>query len=173
MPKNYESYSKGNITNGSQLYEDLYNVVHDMLEYDKKDKNIYSSEKGYFKNPSALVLQDAFKYGKLFKDDSGKVINEWIYVIDEYNTFIVGIRLNPNSIGKRSPHPALIGGKYPKVKCAGILKLKNNKILSVNNHSGHYKPDIKSLKLAEDILQKLYNENPLWFHEESKWRKRK
>ena len=170
MSKNSASYSNSNIENGSQPYKDLYNVVPDMLKHDMKDEDIYNKETGYFKNPSAFVLQDVVRSGTLFKNNNGKAVYKLIYVVDEYNNIIVGERLNPNNPDKRSPHPALIGGKNPVVKCAGILEFRDNKIYSVSNQSGHYRPDIKSLKLVEKILQELCNENPLSFHEESKWR---
>ena len=171
MFKNYESYSNTNIENGSQPYKDFYNVVPDMLKLDMKDEDIYNKETGYFKNPSAFVLQEAVRCGTLFKNSSGKAVYKLIYVVDEYNNIIAGERLNPNSPGKRSPHPALIGGKAPIVKCAGILEIRDNRIYSVSNQSGHYRPDVKSLKLVEKILQELCDENPLSFHEESKWRR--
>ena len=91
--------------------------------------------------------------------------------MDENNNLIFGKRVNPNNAAQRSPHPALIGGTNPKVKCAGILECKDRKIYRVNNQSGHYKPNVKSLDLVEKILQELYRKHPKFFHEESKWSK--
>lgn len=170
--KNYESYSNSNIEKGSQPYKDLYNVVSDMLNRDMEDEDIYNKDTGYFKNPSAFILQDAVRRGTLFKNSSGRAVYKLIYVVDEYNNIIAGKRVNPNNSEKRSPHPALIGGKDPRVKCAGILEIRDDRIYSVSNHSGHYRPNIESLKLVEKILQELCDKYPLLFHEESKWRNR-
>ena len=67
----------------------------------------------------------------------------------------------------------MIGGKDPQVQCAGIITFKDGKIFSIDNQSGHYRPNIKSMAKVEAFLDKLYKENPLLFYKTSKWRKRK
>ncbi|MBQ7217464.1 MAG: hypothetical protein IJS39_15935 [Synergistaceae bacterium] len=166
----YKSYASYNIKKGSQPYKNLYNVVPDMLELDKKHEDIYNPETGYFTNPSARILQEEISRGTLLKNETKAEIS-LIYVVDKEDNIIFGERINPNNAAQRSPHPALMGGKNPEVKCAGIIKFRDKKIYSINNQSGHYKPDIQSLELAEKILQALYDANPQFFHEDSKWNK--
>ena len=83
---------------------------------------------------------------------------------------IFGKRVNPNNTLERAPHPTLIGGKDPQAQCAGIIKFKDGRIFRIDNQSGHFRPNIKSLNKIEDFMQKLYDENPLLFHKSSKWR---
>jgi hypothetical protein len=66
----------------------------------------------------------------------------------------------------------LIGGKDPKVQCAGMIVFKKGRILSVDNDSGHYRPDKKSLTKVNDALQKLCDKNPNLFDKDSIWRKK-
>ena len=95
------------------------------------------------------------------------------YVLDENGNIIFGKRSNPNDGNKRSPHPTLIGGKNPEVQCAGIIEFRDGKIYSVNNNSGHFKPNKKSLDKVKAILDKLYESNPKLFYRKSEWRKKK
>lgn len=87
-------------------------------------------------------------------------------------TLYLELEKNPNNVNKRSPHPTLIGGKDPKVICAGMITFSKGKIVSVNNNSGHYKPNIKSMELVDNFLFKLSKENPELFDRKSKWRKK-
>ncbi len=57
--------------------------------------------------------------------------------------------------GKGTPHPTLVGGKNPRVKMAGILHLDKGKIVSYDNMSGHFKPNIKSMDVAMKAFDKL------------------
>ena len=63
----------------------------------------------------------------------------------------------------RTPHPTLIGGKDPQVQMAGILDVRNGKIHGYDNQSGHYKPNKKSMEVADEIFGKL---NPNLFHKD-------
>lgn len=79
------------------------------------------------------------------------------YVIDMDDNIIVGKR-NGNGRGKDAkptPHPTLIGGKDPKVKMAGLIEIRGGKIYDYNNLSGHYKPNIKSMDVANKAFSKL------------------
>ena len=51
--------------------------------------------------------------------------------------------------------PTLTGGENPKVKIAGILHVENGKIVSYDHMSGHFKPNIKSVKEADKAFSKL------------------
>jgi hypothetical protein len=93
--------------------------------------------------------------------------------MDKEGNIIFGKRYNPNNPDKRAPHPTLLGGKDPQVQCAGIIVFRKGRILSVDNQSGHFRPDIKSLGKVDAALQKIYNNNPNLFDKDSKWRKQK
>ena len=160
-------------TNGSsQEYAETYKVVPKMMKKDKEDSDIYDPKNGYFKNPTATNLLDAIKNDRFYIggiEAGGKLT----YVLDVNGNIIFGKRCNPNVGSKRSPHPTLIGGKNPEVQCAGIIFFKDGKIFSVDNNSGHFKPNKKSLDKVKAILDKLYESNPKLFYRKSEWRKRK
>ena len=59
----------------------------------------------------------------------------------------------------------------PQGTCAGMINFRQGKIFAVNNNSGHYRPNIQSLELVKQILDKLYKTNEILFHQKSKWRK--
>jgi len=77
-----------------------------------------------------------------------------MYIIDELNNIWIGGRGGVNSF----PHPTLVGGYNPNVKCAGMIHFKNGKIYRIDNNSGHFKP-LKgmfddAIKIFEDKLPK-------------------
>ena len=76
------------------------------------------------------------------------------YVLDTNGNIIMGKRANPNNSKWRAPHPTLIGGKDPLVQCAGMITFKKGKILSVDNQSGHFRPNSKSMEKVDKALQK-------------------
>lgn len=154
----------------SQPSQKFYSVVPEMLKKDKQDPDIYSSKNGYFKNPTAVDLLKSISGDDVCIND--KSANGWYtYVVDKSGRIIFGKRCNPNDKNKRSPHPTLIGGKKPKVRCAGMINFRQGKIFAVNNDSGHYRPNRQSLKLVKRILNRLYKTNKELFDEDSKWRK--
>ena len=120
----------------SQPYQKFYSVVPEMLKKDKQDPDIYSSKNGYFKNPTAVDLLKSISGDDVCIND--KSANGWYtYVVDKSGRIIFGKRCNPNDKNKRSPHPTLIGGKKPKVRCAGMINFRQGKIFAVNNDSGY------------------------------------
>lgn len=155
---------------GSQPYANTYHVVQKELNKDKKDPDIYNPSTGYFKNPTATNLENATQNSSVYIDGK-KADGQYTYVMDKNGKIIFGKRSNPNDSAKRAPHPTLIGGKDPEVQNAGMITLKNGKIFSVDNHSGHYRPNIQSMGKVESALQKLYERDPKLFHKDSKWRK--
>ena len=81
------------------------------------------------------------------------------YVITTDGRVIIGIR---NGNGKTpsktpTPHPTLVGGLNPKVKMAGIVDIRRGKIYSYDNQSGHYRPNSKSMKWADEDLKNIQN----------------
>ncbi|MCQ2502584.1 MAG: hypothetical protein MJ084_02350 [Saccharofermentans sp.] len=170
MGSGYSSIYSGT-GGGSQPLADSYQVVAAMRDVDKQDPDIYDSY-GYFKNPTATNIEDAVSDNKVIID--GKVPDGPItYVMDMDGNIIIGKRVNPNDGRKRAPHPTLIGGKDPQVQCAGMITFRKGKILSVDNQSGHYRPNIGSMNKVNDALNKLYDSNPNLFAPGSEWRKRK
>lgn len=163
----------GNYTNTlgkSQPYANSYLVASDMFEMDKKDSDIYDSKTGYFKNPSATNLNEAIRGDNIYLD--GNRANGTVtYVMDMDGNIIFGKRVNPVNPSKRAPHPTLIGGKNPKVQCAGMITFSKGKIVSIDNRSGHFKPNIQSMAKVEKAMDELYKKNPNVFSRKSKWRK--
>lgn len=157
---------------GSQPYANTYHVVSKELGKDKKDPDIYNPSTGYFKNPTATNLESAAKDNAIFIEGS-KANGQYTYILDKNGEIIFGKRSNPNDSSKRSPHPTLIGGKDPVVQNAGMITFRNGKIYSVDNNSGHYRPNIQSMGKVDSALQRLYESNPSLFHKDSKWRKGK
>lgn len=154
----------------SQPYAESYHVVSKEINKDKADPDIYDKSTGYFKNPTATDLEKSIDNDRFYLDGE-KAHGKYTYVMDEDGTIVFGKRVNPNDGRKRAPHPTLIGGKDPEVQCAGMIEFKKGRIVSVNNDSGHYRPDIKSLDKVDAALQKMYNKNPNLFDKDSKWRK--
>ena len=157
---------------GSQPYQENYHVVSSELNKDKKDSDIYSKKSGYFKNPTSTNLEASFENGSIYMNGS-KAHGNFTYVMDKNGNIIFGKRVNPNDRRKRAPHPTLIGGKDPTVQCAGMIEFKKGRIVSVNNQSGHFRPNIESMKKVDSTLTKLYNKHPELFDKLSKWRKNK
>lgn len=150
------SYGSGG--SGSQPYAPSYHVEKSMHEMDISDGVCKNGK--YIKNPTAERLTD-----KISGDYIGdKRTNFQVpYVIDMDGNIIIGKR---NGFGRekgavRTPHPTLIGGKDPQVQMAGILDVRNGKIHGYDNQSGHYKPNKKSMDVADKIFGKL---NPNLFH---------
>ena len=153
---------------GSQPYAETYSVVDAELSKDKKDTDIYNPSSGYFKNPTAINIEDAAGKDSV-RVDSKRPEGQITYVLDKGGNIIIGTRKNPNNSDKRAPHPTLIGGKNPEVQCAGMITFKKGKIVAVNNHSGHFRPNSQSMPKVYDALKKLYNKNPNLFHKDFKW----
>ena len=154
---------------GSQPYSDFYHVVSKELNKDKQDSDIYDKESGYFNNPTAVSLSDSIDGNRIvFQNHSAE--GHMTYVLKD-GKIIFGKRLNPNNPRKRAPHPTLVGGRDPQVQCAGIIVFRKGRILSVDNQSGHFRPDSKSLDKVDAVLQQLYDKNPNLFDKNSKWRK--
>lgn len=169
------SGSSGNYSGtkgGSQPYAESYHVVQSAMNADKKDPDIYDPKTGYFKNPTAVSIENATNDNRIYVDGK-KQGGKLTYVMDNDGNIIIGKRQNPNDPSKRCPHPTLIGGKNPTVQCAGIIEFDKGRILSVNTNSGHFKPNIKSLDKVKNALQKMCDKNPELFSPKSEWRKNK
>lgn len=162
----YGSSSSGG---GSQPYAPTYHVVGEMMYRDKSDPEIYNHDNGYPKNPTAKEISKSVVYEHIEID--GKTPNGPItYVMDENGRIIIGKRSNPVNPDKRSPHPMLIGGKDPQVKCAGMIVFRKGKIASIDNQSGHFRPNSKSMDEVYRALKSLYDTNPKVFMDSFKWR---
>ena len=165
------SNSYSGTSGASQPYSAEYKVVPRMMSKDKADPDIYDPKTGYFRNPTAIKLKDSVS-GNSIDFEGNHANGDFTYVMNTNGEIVFGKRCNPNDGRKRSPHPTLIGGKDPKVQCAGIINFRNGKIYSVNNNSGHYRPNIKSLYKVNNALQKMCNDNPRLFDRRSEWRKK-
>ena len=152
---------------GSQPYAETYSVISHEMQKDKKDADIYNSKTGYFKNPTAVSIENAIQGNRILIDGK-RPDGPLTYVMNKSGNIIIGKRNNPNNPKKRSPHPTLIGGKNPKVQCAGMIHFHKGKIKSVDNHSGHFRPNKKSMEKVEKALNNLYQKHPEVF--DKKWR---
>lgn len=156
---------------GSQPFAELYHVIKKTLVLDKANNSLYTKTNGYFKNPTAVEITNAICGNTIMVD--GKRMDGWFtYVVSQSGRLIIGIRKNPLLAGGRAPHPTLIGGKNPAVQIAGMIFCRRGKIVCVNNQSGHYRPNIKSMPKVEAILDRLFEAHPQIFHATSKWRRK-
>ena len=73
---------------GSQPYADTYKVVADQLQNDKKDPDIYNSSSGYFKNPTAVSLEDSVS-GNRIEFEGHRAEGKMTYVMAEDGTIIL------------------------------------------------------------------------------------
>lgn len=122
-----------------------------MHQYDIDSGTYHDGQ--YDVNPTAKPL-DTMVNGNYI---GNKSVNEdnLPYVIDEAGNIIVGKRNGNGRNGVPTPHPTLIGGKDPVVQMAGILKIRGGKIYSYDDRSGHFKPNIQSMKVADEAFGKL------------------
>ena len=141
-------------TRGSQPYASSYGVTPDMLQYDK-DRGVYSDEKGYTRNPTAVNAHDSVRDGILV-DHKGEPMNgDYTYVVKENGELVIGKRNGNGRDGKATPHPTLVGGKEPRVKVAGMVTMSNGKIVKYDNESGHFKPNDLSMPEADKAFSQL------------------
>ncbi len=164
------NYNGTRPTEAFRKIANFYHVTKDMLEKDKKDPDIYNPTSGYFKNPTSTNLSDAIKEDKVYIKEK-RMHGTVPYVLTCDDKILFGKRVNPNNPTKRSPHPTLIGGRDPIVKCAGMITFSKGKIVSMDNQSGHFKPNIESMKYVDNVMKKLYQQHPGAFSNKSKWRK--
>lgn len=159
------SGSKGPYGNngGSQPYVDSYHVVREMMDRDKQDPYIYDEKKGYFKNPYATTIQDSIVNGQIKMN--GKSANgTYTYVLDDDGNIVLARRYNPINSAGRAPHPTLIGGKDPTVRCAGMIRIERGRICWFDTDSGHFRPNSKSLEHVNSALETLRERYPTIFN---------
>lgn len=136
----------------SQLFASFYSVIPDMHEIDISRGIVQNGV--YPKNPTAKDIRDMIHGNYVGNKNTNGL---FAYVIDMKNHIIVGKRngngTNPSDAP--TPHPTLIGGKSPKIQCAGMIDVRGGKIYSFNNQSGHFKPNAKSLEKAAEIFARL------------------
>ena len=134
----------------SQPFSPSYYVEPKMHKSDI-DKGIYH-DGNYDKNPTAQNLNDMINGNYIGDKRTNK---DMPYVIDMNGNIIVGARNGNGKDGLPTPHPTLIGGKNPQVQMAGMLHIQGGKIASYDNISGHFKPNPKSMPVADDAFGKL------------------
>ena len=144
------SGSYGSINNSqSQPYSTSYGVTSDMLQFDI-NRGVYDGK--YDINPTARNINESIIGDYIVSSDFSKVLT---YVIDMNDNIIIANRNGNGYNGKATPHPTLIGGENPRVKMAGMLHIKEGKIEKYDYNSGHFKPNIESMKVAEKVFGKL------------------
>ncbi len=140
----------GSGSGGSQPYAPSYHVVKSMHEQDIKKGTYHDGH--YDKNPTAKNINDMIN-GNYIGNKNTNI--DMPYVIDMKGNIIVGKRNGNGRDGAPTPHPTLIGGKDPQVQMAGIVHIQGGKIASYDSQSGHYKPNSKSMKVADEAFGKL------------------
>ncbi len=108
---------------------------------------VWQEDRGYIKNSSATPLSSVIKNGKVGGGFENVTV---MYVVDDKGEVWVGKRQ-----GQNMPHPTLIGGKAPQVQAAGMVKIRDGKIVRIDNHSGHFRPPRSSLSSALKSFLKL------------------
>lgn len=145
------SFLISSLHGNSQPYRKRYSVYAKMMKKDIKYA-VYDVTIGYKKNPTAQNLGKMVNGNYIVNKHYNKKVP---YVITTKGEVIIGSR---NGNGKSpsklpTPHPTLIGGKDPKVRMAGMLDIRGGKIYSYDNQSGHYRPNIKSMKWADKAFK--------------------
>jgi len=135
---------------GSQPYAPSYHVVENMHKQDIKNGTYHDGH--YDKNPTAQNINDMIN-GNYVGNKNTNI--DMQYVIDMDGNIILGRRNGNGRDGAPTPHPTLVGGKDPQVQMAGIVHIHGGKIASYDNQSGHYKPNEKSMQVADEAFGKL------------------
>lgn len=147
------SFSSSSLHGNSQPYKEQYAVYSKMMKKDIKSGVYNPSNGGYIKNPTAKNLKSLYNGNYIVGPNFNIDVP---YVITKGGEVVIGKR---NGFGRENgalptPHPTLIGGTDPKVRMAGILSIRNGKILSYDDRSGHFRPNVKSMKWADDAFKK-------------------
>lgn len=145
------SYSSSLLHGYSQPYKKQYSVYAKMIKKDIK-YGVYNTDTGYSKNPTAQNLDNLVNGNYIVNKHFTKLVP---YVVTTNGKIVIGSRNgNGRTLGALpTPHPTLIGGRDPKVRMAGILDIRGGKIYSYDNRSGHYRPNIKSIKWADEAFK--------------------
>ena len=116
--------------------------------------DINPTRRGFHDIPETPKLTVNAESGKI-REANGSILTTdnvntegLMYVIDESNNIFIGGRASANM-----PHPTLIGGTNPNVKCAGMIRFEDGRILEISNNSGHFKPSNAALREAESIFR--------------------
>lgn len=134
----------------SQPYAPKYGVLPEMKARDR-EIGVFGP-KGYISNPTTKSINEMIN-GRYI---GNKRLNGiFIYAITTKGEIVIGKRNGNGFDGLPTPHPTLIGGRNPKVKIAGLLDIRGGKIFSYDHMSGHFKPNRKSMKEADEIFSKL------------------
>ena len=75
-----------------------------------------------------------------------------MYVVNINDNIIIGNRATGQIINGGLPHPTLIGEIDPKVQGAGIVNIREGKIIKIDNTSGLFRLDSSSLGKVEKLF---------------------
>lgn len=154
MGSGYSRRYSGTIERSQPFSARGYHVEKPMLEHDK-DSGTYLNDLGYRPNPTATDIDNSIINNKIYIQ--GRIANgQFTYVVDSSSNLIIGRRNGSEEF--QTPHPSLIGGKDPVSKMAGMVDIRNGKIYSWDDRSGHFKPNKKSMKYADEAFGKLPKE---------------
>lgn len=136
---------------GSQPFAPFYEVEPKMHQMDVDNGTYHDGH--YDVNPTAQKITDMINGNYIGNKNFNS--DHLPYVIDMDGNIIIGKRNGNGRDGVPTPHPTLIGGKNPRVQMAGIVVIRGGKIISYDNQSGHYKPNSKSMTVADKAFAKL------------------
>lgn len=134
----------------SQPYSSTYHVEKSMHQKDIEAGIFHDGH--YDINPTAKNINDMIS-GNYLGDKNTNL--DMPYVVTPNGDIIIGRRNGNGRGGMATPHPTLIGGKDPQVAMAGILHIQGGKIASYDANSGHFKPHIDSMAVADAAFNKL------------------
>ena len=100
-------------------------------------------------NPTTQNISELIKPGSNYVGNS-RMNGQFMYVVDTDGNIIIGSRA-----GQHMPHPTLIGGPNPTVQGAGIVEIRGGKIYSIDNASGHFKPDSSCMINVQNAFEQL------------------
>ena len=132
----------------------LYSVIPEMYELDIKRRTFKLFENGYVKNPTAQNITNYINNTNYLGTGGkkGALNGQYMYVVNINDNIIIGNRATGQIINGGLPHPTLIGEIDPKVQGAGIVNIREGKIIKIDNTSGLFRLDSSSLGKVEKLF---------------------
>ena len=147
------SKQKGDTNIRKKLFDEKEGLIEKKYEILKELHNILLT---YFSQNHILIHQWNHLVKKIVSC-SKETSKKYIYVVDQAGNLIFSPEKLDNDIQGRAAHSELAQGEH--VYAAGEIKLNfgidgKMKIVEINNGSGHYRPNPKTILLAYEIFKK-------------------
>lgn len=122
-----------------------YNYILEKLSEELKQREDCQQNSLYLYAEERKRYEVEFTANGELRNHEGKVLNgEYIYVMSPGGKLYAAL---PSEV---KHHSYFLAGE--QVKCAGMIKIENGKLIQLSNESGHYKPDTDDLKRAAKSL---------------------